>query len=514
VSEPGAQEHQLVEWKQSWRDDYLRWLCGFANANGGTLVIGKDDHGKVVGAPNAQRLLEEIPNKARDLLGIVVGVELREEQPDPEQPPKQTLEITVESSPTPISYRGEYHIRSGSTKQQLTGTALSAFLLRKFGRHWDGAPVPGVTVEDLDPLAFKRFAKHAKSGQRMPADALSVSSEELLERLHLKEAGMLKRAALLLFHEDAERWFTGAYVKVGRFRTHSQLLYHDEFHGDLFHQLDQCVETLLTKYLIAWITYEGLQRVETYPVPRAALREAVINALIHKDYTSGAPIQISVYANRLMIWNPGQLPADWSPERLLTKHPSKPQNPDLAQVFFRTGLIEAWGRGYERIMDACCEAGTPLPTVRHDGAGLWIEWEWVPPDEATDPVTPQVAGRVTGQVEHPQVFGNAGRPGDATGQVTGEVTLPELESQLESQLESDSLSERVLATLKGGALGKAAISAGLGQKQVSGPPHGVVRQLVDAGLITMTLPDKPNSRLQKYRLTDAGKALLRGRGKA
>src|SRR5690606_13372849 len=120
-------------WKQSWRDEYLRWLCGFANANGGTLVIGRDDHGKVVGAPNAQRLLEEIPNKARDLLGIVVGVELREEQPEPEQPAKQVLEITVEPSPTPISYRGEYHIRSGSTKQQLTGSALSAFLLRKFG---------------------------------------------------------------------------------------------------------------------------------------------------------------------------------------------------------------------------------------------------------------------------------------------------------------------------------------------------------------------------------------------
>src|SRR5690606_33431456 len=132
--------------------------------------------------------------------------------------------------------------------------------------------------------------------------------------------GLLKRAALLLFHEDPERWFTGAYVKVGRFRGRSGVLYHDEFHGNLFQQLDECLETLLTKYLIAWITYEGVQRVETYPVPREALREAIINALIHKDYTSGAPIQIRVYDNQLVIWNSGALPPNWTSEKLMQAH--------------------------------------------------------------------------------------------------------------------------------------------------------------------------------------------------
>ena len=490
-------ESQITEWKVSWRDEYLRWLCGFANAEGGTLTIGKDDKGKIVGIENAQRLLEEIPNKARDLLGIIVGVQLREEQPS-----RQTIEITVEPSPTPISFRGEYHIRSGSTKQQLTGSALSSFLLRKFGRHWDGAPVPGVEAGDLDPLAFKRFVKHAKRGKRMPADALSASPVELIERLHLSESGMLTRAALLLFHEDAERWVTGAYVKVGRFRTNSQLLYHDEFHGDLFHQLDQCVETLLTKYLIAWITYEGVQRVETYPVPRAALREAIINALIHKDYTSGAPIQISVYSNRLMIYNSGQLPANWSPQRLLTKHPSEPPNPTLAQVFFRTGLIEAWGRGYERIMDACREAGTTLPTVRHDGAGLWIEWEWVPPEEGT----PQVTGQVASTVNERQDAGMT-----AESEVTGEVTGAEPESRPESRLESrpESASDRVLFALENMDLSKAEIATVLGHSSISGTLNATIRDLLGTQLIERTLPDKPNSRLQKYRLTESGRALLK-----
>jgi len=295
-------ENHTVEWKAIWRDEYLRWVCGFANAEGGTLVIGRNDLGDPVGVDGAERLLTELPNKIRYLLGIVVPVRLFEERGH------KLLEIVVEPQPTPISYRGEYHFRSGSTKQQLTGAALSAFLLHKFGRHWDSAPVPGINVDDLSPEAFKRFRKHARRSERMPPEALAANNAELVERLHLVDAGMLKRAALLMFHEDPERWFTGAFVKVGMFRSNADLLYHEEIHGDLFAQMERTIEILRTKYMIAWITYEGVQRVETYPVPEAALREAVLNALIHKDYTSGAPIQISVYADHLMIWNPGQLP--------------------------------------------------------------------------------------------------------------------------------------------------------------------------------------------------------------
>lgn len=106
---------------------------------------------------------------------------------------------------------------------------------------------------------------------------------------------MLKRAALLLFHEDPERWFTGAFVKVGMFRSNADLLYHDEIHGDLFAQMERTIEILRTKYMIAWITYEGVQRMETYPVPEAALREAVLNALIHKDDTVPPPSHPTSY---------------------------------------------------------------------------------------------------------------------------------------------------------------------------------------------------------------------------
>ena len=130
-------ESQHTEWKESWRDDYLRWVCGFANAEGGTLVIGRNDRGQAVGVANAARLLEEIPNKVRDVLGIMVDVNLLVEDG------KELLEIRVEPYPSPISYKGEYHFRSGSTKQELKGAALSHFLLKKQGLHWDGAPLHG-----------------------------------------------------------------------------------------------------------------------------------------------------------------------------------------------------------------------------------------------------------------------------------------------------------------------------------------------------------------------------------
>ena len=102
---------------------------------------------------------------------------------------------------------------------------------------------------------------------------------------------------------------------------------------------------LLTKYLRAGISYQGSQRHERFPVPESALREALINAIAHKDYGSGIPIQISVYDDKLMIWNPGQLPVDWSLGRLLAKHASQPANPDIANAFFLAGKIESWGRG-------------------------------------------------------------------------------------------------------------------------------------------------------------------------
>ena len=120
-------ESQNIEYKLNWKDEYLKWICGFANAQGGTIFIGKEDDGKVVGLSNTKKLLEDIPNKVRDILGIVVDVNLFAENG------KDYIEIKVTPHPYPVSYKGQYHYRSGSTKQELKGTALDRFMLQKQG---------------------------------------------------------------------------------------------------------------------------------------------------------------------------------------------------------------------------------------------------------------------------------------------------------------------------------------------------------------------------------------------
>ncbi|MBI3057044.1 MAG: putative DNA binding domain-containing protein [Betaproteobacteria bacterium] len=359
-------ENQHIEWKSSWRDEYLRWICGFANAEGGTLVIGKNDRGKVLGVPNAAKLLEDIPNKVRDILGIMVDVNLRGHAGS------DYLEIAVPAYPNPISYKGEYCYRSGSTNQTLKGAALDKFLLQRYGRRWDGVPVPGLRGEDYSPAAFRLFrSKAAKSG-RISEAVLQDGTESLLENLQLREGAYLKRAAALLFFDEPEKFVGGAYIKIGFFVTDDDLRYQDEIQGNLFEQVEKTLEILFTKYLKAYIRYEGIQRVEEFLFPAQALREALLNAVVHKDYSSGVPIQISVYEDKIVLWGAGQLPQDWTMERLLGKHPSNPYNPLIANAFFRAGYIELWGRGIEKINRECKEHGIAPPTYDYGMSGLML----------------------------------------------------------------------------------------------------------------------------------------------
>jgi len=361
-------ESQIIEYKESWRDEYLKWICGFANAQGGRILIGVNDKKEVVGVENAKRLMEDIPNKVRDVLGIIVDVNLHGKDG------MDYIEILVDPYPYPINYKGEYHYRSGSTKQELKGAALDQFLLRKRGMTWDAVPQPNMKVEELDSESIEIFKQQAVRSQRMSKADLEGNNRELLEKLHLFEGDYLKRSAALLFHNDPEKYITGAYIKIGFFKTDADLLYQDEIHGSLFQQVRQTMDLLTTKYLKSMIFYDDLQRIDKLPVPRSALREAVLNSIVHKSYGSFIPIQISVYDDKLMIWNAAALPTGWTIETLMKKHSSQPYNPEIANAFFRAGEIEAWGRGIERILSACMEADIQMPEWNFDGSGLWVSF--------------------------------------------------------------------------------------------------------------------------------------------
>lgn len=358
-------ESQNIEYKSSWHDDYLDWICGFANAQGGKIYIGKDDNGNVIGIADYKDLMEKIPNKIKNQLGITAEVNLLQEDG------KHYIEIVVASYSMPISLRGRYFYRSGSVKQELTGAALNEFMLKRIGKKWDGVPVPNVKVEDLKADTFTFFKEKGIKSGRIDEASRNDTPLQVLKNLKLVDKNLLNRAAIMLFHPDPEKFVPGAYIKIGFFRTDSDLLFQDEIHGNLFEQVEKTVDLLLTKYTKALISYEGLTRVETCEYPKDALREALLNAVAHKDYTGPYPIQISVYADKIMMWNYGRLPENWTVEDLLDKHSSQPRNHDIATAFFRSGYVESWGRGMDKMKNLCLEAKIPLPQFSCKGNDFW-----------------------------------------------------------------------------------------------------------------------------------------------
>ncbi|MCL2815716.1 MAG: putative DNA binding domain-containing protein, partial [Oscillospiraceae bacterium] len=248
-------ERQNIEWKESWHDEYLKWICGFANAQGGRLEIGRNDKGVLVGLSDAKRLLEELPNKIRATMGIVADVNFYQENG------LDYIIIDVMAHPNAISYRGKYYMRSGSTNQELTGFALDELILRKYGRTWDSAPVPRVKASEFYNDAFDIFRKKAVASNRLTVDDVSGNNEELLEALKLTEGDYLLKSAVLLFHQDPERWCLGSYVKIGYFENAAELVYQDEINGSILMIPDKVMDTIYTKYFKGLIHYEGIQRV-------------------------------------------------------------------------------------------------------------------------------------------------------------------------------------------------------------------------------------------------------------
>ena len=497
-----VRESQLVEWKETWRDEYLKWICGFANAQGGVLEIGRNDRGEVIGVKDVLRLLEEIPNKALASLGIVVDVNLKIESE------REYLQIVVEPYSNTISYKGEFHYRTGSTNQILRGAALSRFLLQRYGRRWDDVPLPGVSLNDLDARTLDEFRSRAAGSGRVDEDIIDDPDTGVIEKLRLREGEYLKRAAVLLFHPVPGALVRDAYVKIGCFRG-AEILFQDVIEGNLFTQVDRTMDLLYSKYSRGLVSYKGIYRVETFPITREAMREAVINALIHRDYAATVPIQIRVYDDRIQLWNPGRLPDDWTVERLAEDHASRPYNPQIAYAFFRAGMIEGWGRGIARINSACDAAGNPRPEWRIEPGGVWLEFRYSVAYQAADGVVRE--GRNGSQPEWKPDSPRESQPESQLESRRDSSSQPEWEqpeSVYPDRLQPEWLEGRLLVLLAEGAMAKVALSRSLGQQQVSGQLNKVVRRLVAERMIEYTLPDRPRSRLQRYRLTAKGRAAV------
>jgi ATP-dependent DNA helicase RecG len=359
-------EQQNIEFKQSWHDDYLKWVCGFANAQGGQIYIGKNDTGKVVDLEDYKRLMDEIPNKIKNLMGITAEVNLEQEND------KRFIAIIVSPYSVPISLRGRYYYRSGSVKQELTGAALNEFLLKRAGHTWDDVIETRASFNDIDERTVKIYLRKAEEAGRLP-DIDGLSTPELLEKLRLAENGQLKRAAIVLFGKDPGRFYPNTFVKIGKFADNDfEILFQETEEGNIIQVLDSVLRQLDHKFLIRKISFEGMNRIETLEYPVAALREMLLNVLIHRNYM-GAPTQIRVYDDKLSVWNHGILPEGITLDKLTKSHSSYPRNPILAEACFRGGYIDSWGSGIMKIVNSCKSAGLPTPVIEEDGGGFIVK---------------------------------------------------------------------------------------------------------------------------------------------
>jgi len=359
-------ETQSIEYKSSWHDDYLKWICGFANANGGTLFIGKNNSGVVSGIADHLQLMEALPNKIRETLGLVLEVNLMEEGS------LFFIEIKVPPCTVPISVRGRYYMRSGNTNMELTGPGLADFLMKKSGKSWDSVVDDNLSLYDISVETVSKFFEMATKNGRLPDGFADTDLIDVLANLRLSEGAGLRRAAGLIFGNDPRKYFVNSFTKIGRFgNDETDLLFQDVIEGDILTMPERIIALLDTKYLVRPVGYSGINRIEKSLFPISALRETIINAIVHREFTL-APVQIKIFNDRIEVWNPGSLPHGMSIEDLEKPHASQPVNPVIADVFFKAGLVESWGRGTLRVISDFAKSGLPKPHFSIHSGGILV----------------------------------------------------------------------------------------------------------------------------------------------
>ena len=360
-------EKHIIEYKRIWDDEWLQWICGFANADGGTIYIGISNSGNVVGVQNPQKLMEDIPNKIVSKLGLYPDVRLLDREG------KEIIEIEVRPSQDAVTLDGVLYKRVGATNQIVKGPALRDFYFRKLGATWDARIVPGATIDAIDPEAIQYFLRNGIDRGRLPKESINDSPEKVLRNLKVMTPdGQMTMAALLLFGKDPQQYCLNARIKIGRFGdSQAALMNQDLIDGDLIRMADRVMEALSTRYLIHPIHYKRMRREEPLEIPEDGMREILYNAIIHKDYT-GPDSQMRVFDDRITFWNQGSLPSGITPESLFQPHDSQPRNRLIANAFYMAGFIEAWGRGFEIISNAFKGEDLEVPTLVEEFGGVRV----------------------------------------------------------------------------------------------------------------------------------------------
>ncbi len=434
-----------TEFKRSMPSDLGREICAFANATGGIILIGVDDAGTAVGVQDHNRLKSQVQSVARSA-DPPVAVEVGSEG--------EVLRVTVpEQHGKPYSFRGRFYIREGATCQQLSRDEIRDFFFKEGLIRLDETP-----CNAFDPSVEITSVRWAEFAQRAGIDP-ALNPMTVLENLHLVKDARMTHAGAWLLADDITRFTLQAGVTCAVFRgsAKTHILDRKEFRGNLYDIYQEVMAYLQAKLNSALIPNAG-GRDERLELPASALREAVVNAIAHRDYRSTANVQVYVFQDRVEIVTPGGLPAGMREEDLGSR--SVPRNPLLFSMLYRMRLVEQIGSGIRRIHDACREHGVAEPAI-----DVSPDWVTVTFPRSVSAATPHVSPH-----EAPHVTPYVGR---------------------------------LIAVLEG-EMSRAKLMEVLELKDRRNFARTYLQPGLDAGLVEMTQPGSPRSRTQRYRLTARG----------
>jgi len=370
-------ESQDLEFKESLRlkDEIGENVSAFSNSNEGVVLVGVSDGGEQIGVDIGGNTLEELANYIK-------------RNTDPQiYPTVKILEVGVkkvvmikvrESQEKPVFFKNHAYKRVGKSNHRVSSGEIRKLALEGKKIYWDEQVCEGASLEDIEEDKVRWFVKEAKK-QRGLDISEDLPLEEVLMRLKLTRNKKLTNAAILLFGKNPQIFFTRPEVKCIRFKgtdVAGKMLDFKVIQTNIFDQLTESEKFIYNNIsMAAWIEDWKLQRQEKWEYPPKAIREALANALCHREYETTSSVQVRIFDDRIEFWNPGKLPEGWTVETLKQKHESKPPNPSLIQHFFWLKYVEEVGTGTNKIIQWCKEWGLPEPCFEFTGTSLIVTFK-------------------------------------------------------------------------------------------------------------------------------------------
>ena len=370
-------EWENIEFKKSTGELHggMETLCGFLNGSGGRVLFGVNSAGKVKGQDVSDATFQAVAGAIRKLEPPAWIEQIR-------IPVAGTAEVlmlqTTRQADGPYLFDGRPYQRIGNTTSRMPQAEYERRLLAraKNQQHWEDQPAEKYTLADVDMTEVERTLRAAVHQGRLesaPSDPV-----EGLDRLQLRMEGQLFRAAVVLFGRKQMPYYPQCALRMARFKgtDKTEFLDNRQLHGHAFQILDEAMHFILRNIPIAGRIESGKLEREDKPLyPPLALREALVNALCHRDYSiPGGAVFVAIYDDCLEVSSIGLLPAGITVADLKRKHLSVLRNPLIAGVFYRRGLIEQWGRGTEKIVDWCVAAGQPEPEFEEQAGAVVVRF--------------------------------------------------------------------------------------------------------------------------------------------